>query len=380
MSANAIPTKVTAEDAREAMSQIGQAREPEDLFPPINVPADYNGVRYVFAELSRKVHPDLVPAKLRDDAGLAYGKLSMLYAAHTQNAADASVSQHHIEILSSEKYAYTIRDGNIGGTEISNLYLAERSGATETKTCVLHLSMPTIKHSMAAIDHEAKILAILARDGEPKAAAFYPRYLESVGREDSAGTMRANALDGYGGTISLEMVKSLGFPEGLDLRSVAWIWRRILFAIGNAHAAGVWHGAITPKSVRILPAEHGLVLTNWTRAYSDNLVPPIRSERGICSDPEFYPDELFSGTAAGPGSDIYMATKLMSWLMRPADREQPEIKAFIAGCTLPYATGRPTNAFKLKDEFEEILMDLFGPRAFTPMILTGSVTKFILPI
>jgi hypothetical protein len=379
MSANATPTKVTAEDAREAMAQIGQALSPEDLFPPIEKPADYNGVRYVFAELSRKVHPDLVPARLHDEAALAYGKLAMLYAAHTQNAADASVKQHHIETLSSEKYAYTIRDGNIGGTEISNLYLAERSGAAETKTCVLHLSMPTVKHSMAAIDHEAKILAILARDGEPNAAAFFPRHLESVGREDSAGAMRANALDGYGGTISLEMVKSLGYPGGLDLRSVAWIWRRMLFAIGNAHAAGVYHGDITPKTVRILPAEHGLVLTNWTRAYAGNLVPPIKPERGRTADPEFYADELFSGTAAGPGSDIYMATKLMNWLMTPEDREQPELAAFIAGCTLPYATGRPTNAFKLKDEFEEILLDLFGPRAFTPMVLTGSVTNFILP-
>ena len=43
----------------------------------------------------------------------------------------------------------------------------------------------------------------------------------------------------------------------------AWMWRRLLVAIGAAHRAGLIHGAVLPEHVMIHAREHGLVLVDW---------------------------------------------------------------------------------------------------------------------
>jgi len=380
--------KADPDECREALAAIGEARSAEDLFAPINAPADYNLARGRFAELSHLMHPEAVPAHLRDEAALAYGKLAMLYAAHTQNATDAASHTHHIEIFASRHYTYTVRDGAaFGGSDLNtSLYLAERSGATETTSVVLHCSTLTAARSAEAIEHETKILEILTAKREAPAAAFYPRLLESAQLVGPNGTLTANALEGYLGTIDLANLRNHGYPDGLDLRAVAWIWRRLLFALGHAHAAGIIHGALTPSAVRILAAEHGLVLTDWTCSYGGNLVPPLRPERAAIwplgsvsmAYPDLWAPEVLTGAVPEPGADIYMATRVMEWLMRPEDRIRPELRAFIAGCTLSAPALRPANAFALLDEFNAILTDIFGERTYTPLVLPAVAQPFVL--
>ena len=62
-----------------------------------------------------------------------------------------------------------------------------------------------------------------------------------------------------------DLVVNLGdiASGGVDPRDAAWMWRRLLVALGFAHRAGVLHGAVLPEHVLIHPGEHGLVLVDW---------------------------------------------------------------------------------------------------------------------
>ena len=52
------------------------------------------------------------------------------------------------------------------------------------------------------------------------------------------------------------------YPRGLDPRDAAWMWRRLLVALGTVHAAGVVHGAVLPDHVLIHPDLHD-TLIGW---------------------------------------------------------------------------------------------------------------------
>ena len=65
-------------------------------------------------------------------------------------------------------------------------------------------------------------------------------------RDQSSGADHVvNVLDHPQGMVSLAAVRS-AYPDGLDPRDVAWMWRRLLVALGVAHRAGLVHGAVLP--------------------------------------------------------------------------------------------------------------------------------------
>ena len=65
------------------------------------------------------------------------------------------------------------------------------------------------------------------------------------------------------------------FPDGLDGRHVAWIWRRVLNIIGFAHSNGIIHGAVLPMHILIEPNTHKLLLVDWCCATRERHPLPI---------------------------------------------------------------------------------------------------------
>jgi len=70
------------------------------------------------------------------------------------------------------------------------------------------------------------------------------------GRQDDtrSGIRRhINLIAGLPGFRSLAEVRS-AFPAGIDPRDAAWMWRRLLVAVGAAHRAGVIGRRPSPTS------------------------------------------------------------------------------------------------------------------------------------
>ena len=111
---------------------------------------------------------------------------------------------------------------------------------------------------------ETTALAALRTRVERPFQAYFPEPVRAQRRRDpdSGGEHPANVIGQLTGFRSLTEVRA-AFPGGIDPRDAAWMWRRLLVAIGAAHRAGLIHGAVLPDHVMVHPAEHGLVLVDW---------------------------------------------------------------------------------------------------------------------
>jgi hypothetical protein len=200
--------------------------------------------------------------------------------------------------------------------------------------------------------------------GDPRFLPYVPRLVETFRHRDEAtgADRRINVLGLAPGLHSLVEVRD-AYPDGLDPRDAAWMWRRLLVAVGFAHRAGLVHGAVLPPHVLIEPADHGLVLVDW--CYS--VLPGDRVPALVPDYADWYPAEVHRRQAPGPGTDIAMATRCMTWLMGP--RTPGPLRSFAAGCALSSLAARPDDAWRLLDELDGVLVSLYGPRRFRPFRL-----------
>ncbi|NES26064.1 serine/threonine protein kinase [Micromonospora terminaliae] len=211
---------------------------------------------------------------------------------------------------------------------------------------------------------EARALRRIAERGDPRHLPYVPRLVDHLPvRDPATGAERlVNVVAAAPGLHSLDEVRR-AYPDGLDPRDAAWMWRRLLVALGLAHRAGVVHGAVLPRHVLIEPDAHGVVLVDWCFSAEPGATVPAL----VPGHEDWYPAEVTARRPAGPGTDLAMAAHCMTWLM--ADRAPRELRAFAAGCRRPKPAARPDDAWRLLGELDEVLDRLFGPRTFRPFTL-----------
>jgi hypothetical protein len=235
------------------------------------------------------------------------------------------------------------------------------------------LKMPDDPAHSDLLEREAVALDQLVKDGDARFQPYAPRLVETFQHRDPAtgSTRRANVIELAGGFRTLAEVEA-AHPGGLDPRHVAWMWRRLLVAIGYAHRAGVLHGAVLPEHVLIHPADHGLVLVDWCcsvpgcYASSDpsGRVPVIVRRH---AEAGHYPPEVLARRPASPGTDVFMATRCMTRLL-DADVPRP-MRDFADACTVPDSDRRPADAWHLLAVLDDVLERLYGPRRFMPFAM-----------
>ncbi len=259
-------------------------------------------------------------------------------------------------------HAYRL-GAEIARGDLADLYAAEYDG-----TEPVLLKMPRDPADSDLLDREAVALCQLVVDGDARFRPYVPRLVETFRHRDGAtGEPRqVNVITRMEGFHSLAEVRD-AFPDGLDPRDVAWMWRRLLVALGFAHRAMVVHGAVLPEHVLIHPEQHGLVLVDWcysvpgcyARVDPSRLVPAMIDRYAA-----WYPEEVPGRRPASPATDIHMATLCMAHLL-PDEVPKP-LGLFIRGCTLAAQRSRPYDAWELLAELDEILEALYGPRRFRP--------------
>lgn len=177
------------------------------------------------------------------------------------------------------------------------------------------------------LKREAAALTTIAAKADPTLLPYVPRLVETVRLRTGDEVRRANLIsrapDGF---VTLEAIG----PR--DPRDIAWIWRRLLVAVGVAHSAGISHGAVLPRHVLVHPIEHGLILVDWCRAGRD------------------------------PAADVLAATQCVAALL---DGPPARMRTFVGGCL----ARPPHDAWALLKELDDLLEDLYGPRTYRPLHL-----------
>jgi serine/threonine protein kinase len=224
---------------------------------------------------------------------------------------------------------------------------------------------------------EAQALRKIERtlDGQP-ARAHFPKLVEHFLLRDATGDQRhTNVLRAEGGYVSLAEVLR-AYPGGLPAADAAWMFNRILTALGLAHSLGIVHGAVIPAHVLVRPADHNGMLIDW--CYSVPIGQPLKAiSPPYAAD---YPPEVHARLPASPATDLYMAARCMARLLggHPATLELPKsvprpIRTLLSACLLPSAQRRANDAWEVFEDFHEILGRLYGPPQFRPFAMPRSL-------
>jgi hypothetical protein len=319
----------------EAVARIAAAGSFADLVPACGDA----GVAY--RRMVKIVHPDVVPAGRGPAATQAFARLAQLW------------TDRHGPVITTRRATYRL-GALIAAGDLADLFETDHDALVKVPRS------PADNDLMTA---EAAALTRLARDGEARHRAYAPRLRESFRHCDPAGVRRIlNVIDRCHGFVGLDEV-ARAHPDGVDPRDAAWMWRRLLVAIGWAHRAGLVHGAVLPEHVLIHPGEHGLVLVDWCHAVEAG--QPLTAL--VSKHRDRYPPEVPARRPATSATDIHLATTTMLRLI--GDRIPPRLRRFADGCRQDAPRMRPQDAWRLLAELDELLDTLYGPRRFRPFTM-----------
>lgn len=220
---------------------------------------------------------------------------------------------------------------------------------------------------------EAQVLRQIERTVRGEAVrAHFPTLIESVQLRDVAGVQRhVNVLAYEQAYVSLAAVLR-AYPAGIAAADAAWMFNRLLAALGVIHGLGLVHGAVTLDHCLIRLSDHNGLLLDW--CYSVPLGETIKAVNlAYTAD---YPPEVPARQPATTATDLYMAARCLLRLLGgdPVTGEVPAhvpkpIRLLIRSCLLPAPHRRANDAWELFDEFQTILGELYGPPRFRPFVM-----------
>ena len=358
--------------------RLVQAASPEDIFGEIPGDKDEKlaGLKAIYRRLVKVAHPDLYLD--REDQCLAQTAFNRLnqWLAGAEEKLKAGIYGLYAgqdSIIIQHTYTYVL-NGSFTETQAYNHYpcLFQRNG--RARSGFLKIARCPQDNDLA--QNEAHVLEIL-RTGKAsrRYGPYLPRLVDSFIYSQGGVDHHVNAFERGERWFSLDAVRQ-AYPGGIDPKDMAWMFRRVLVALGFLHLNGIIHGAVLPTNIAILPEEHGVMLEEYSFAVG---APDSGEDHIAFIDPDYqawYPLEVQRHEPPLPGTDIGMAARCMMYIMGadPLGNVWPEnvpafLRSFFKGCTLPGKRARPQDAWALKEEFDRTLEQHWGERKFHPFTM-----------
>lgn len=332
----------------------------------------FRHVKLTYRRLSRIVHPDSCACDDEDVASQVFGRLTELYR-EALAAVDRGSYGHTFVTLRTRRCQHRIYGSAFKGA-IGRIYHATTVAKSGDPVASM-VKIAASPHDNDLLAREAKALKRLRGDGtDDRLHPYIPDLIDTFDYRKEGSRRRANATVFLEGFYSLSDVRRT-HPDGIHPLDMAWMWRRLLVAIGYASRNGVIHGAVIPDHVMIHPQMHGLVLTDW--CYSADIGDDGSIPAAELVDPRYrdwYPAEVLDKQTLSPATDIYLAAKCMVYLLGgdPINGTLPAnipkgLRAFMRGTLVEDQRRRPQDAWGLLREFDELLERLgqpYHPRRF----------------
>jgi serine/threonine protein kinase len=342
------------------------ARHYWDLFP------SPDSVKGIYRKLARVLHPDRYTGADQELAGHAFARLVELNAQAEKAGAAGTYGAAPLPTLRHGAIVHEL-EVPLGVGDITSLYRATSATKTGSMASVIKVARNAADNDLLAT--EAAVLKKLhAADSEW--TRHYPPLLDTFLYSGGGARRRVNALPFYADMNTLDQVAH-ACGGAIPAVHIAWIWRRLLMALGYAHDQGIVHGAVTPPHIMLEPAKHAVMLIDWCYASVRDdgggfapiklMVPDYRN---------WYPAEVTAKQPPGPATDIAMAAQTVSYFL---GTKNARLHAFFRGCQAEKPSNRPANAWMLLKEFDDLLEALGEPfhngrhRRFVEFVLPGGV-------
>ncbi|MGB3061048.1 MAG: DnaJ domain-containing protein [Anaerolineae bacterium] len=344
----------------ELLQQLRAATRVQEVFGAAHL-TSAQALKRRYRALAGQAHPDHHPNDAAA-ANEAFKRLQDWYEMAQRYAAAADPAAPLIA-ATSRLHHYRGDQPPLSG-DLCDLYPALADGAP----VLLKVARQPSNHDLLRV--EAATLARLARelDGQPLRAHFPTLIEHFLLRADDGSQRHVNVLRQEVGYVTLAAVQR-AFPGGLPLADAAWMFNRILAALGVIHGLGLVHGALTPAHVLVRPADHNGLLLDW--CYCVPMGQPIKAiSPAYAAD---YAPEVAARQPATPATDLFMAARCLLHLLggqnNPDDLPigvPPAIRALLRACLIPAPQRRVSAAWELFDDFQDILQQTYGARTFRP--------------
>jgi hypothetical protein len=377
------------DELRKYVGKLRRAQTPEAIFGDLSGAVDdmLAILRQRYREILKThgLHPDIRPGT--EDDALAQEGFRLLTQLRDRAETKITYGSYGVGVssepvnLTSSKHTYTVHDLLATG-DLCNVYRCTYTVGGQDKWGIFKVARDPADNDLART--EGAVLeylqsAVPANQFPP----FVPQVLDAIVYQDagSPAPLQAHVLTMHEDITSPKELYTLEevrehYTGGIHPKDMAWIWRRLLTALGFAHQNSVVHGAVLPSHVLIEPKNHKLLLIDWSYAVHD----PQKSGRRIRAISnayaDWYPAEVFAKEVPTPGLDVFMAARCMIYLLgvdptgdtKPANLE-PALERYLARCLRQTPRGRPQDAWKALDDFDQLIEVLWGPREFREFAL-----------
>ena len=301
----------------------------------------------VFLIYARQIHPDLfLDADEKAKATKAFAHLTRLRDLGSGKTSPTAAAKNKIK---TKRHEYQLKDV-VAETDTFLKYHVEYDAGHA------YAQMAILKNPKDSDLADAHVSALKQLNDVPdKYSIYFPDLVESFRYRDASSTDRTVVVT-HGNEVGFRPMSDIlkVYPDGISGRDVAWMFRRMLVAIGNAHDVGLVNGAPTLDAFLIHDAMHGIILTDWE--YSVEKGQPLKA---VPSEYRWaYPESVFKKEPATYALDIYVVSKMAEKLL--AKTEPKQLTAFFKGCRLANVPTAP----KLLAEFDALLDRLYGKRTF----------------
>jgi serine/threonine protein kinase len=358
---------------------LENARKPEDIFGKLDG-HQADALRASYRLLTKVAHPDHYTDP--QDQAVAENAFRALQKWHASAEDKIKSSAYGLDdalhstneptvLVRNRKRDYLVQGTPFAQGDLCNLYQCRFVLNGKETDGIFKVARNSDDNDL--VSNESYILKQLASSKEyEQFHAYVPQLIDSFDYRDSTSRQprRVNVLAlAEGPYYSLKEVRA-AYPQGIDAKDMAWIWRRLLIVLGFAHMSNVFHGAVLPTHILIQPDNHGLVLIDWSYALfepaPDEYIPAISTEYK-----DWYPPEVLAKEPPQPGTDIYLSALCMLYLLGGdavkgtiPESVPKRIQSFFRGTTLKGPAQRPQDALRLLDEFTDLIESLWGPRKF----------------
>lgn len=321
----------------EAISLVEDSKSAKVLFK--------DDAKHWYIKLSKLIHPDVLPEKLRVRGAAAFAKLSSLYADKNPKPVDRKAV-----VIGKWRILDPVAKG-----DLCDVYLAE-----SIKTPADKVIFKIVQQESDSDLVEKEYYVLKHMDTCEVAKSFhknFSKYLPRIVDRMEASGRRANILAQAEG-LSLTDISRFYPNKTLDFRHVVWFVNRALSVLGFAHKCGVVHGAVLPDHLLFGPESHSLILLDWcysVTAESKKHIPAI-VERYT----SLYPVEVARKLAPTPATDIYMLFASLEDVAVPPRR----FKRMFDWCLAPQPNARPSDAWSLQDRWLALAKEEYGDPAY----------------
>lgn len=383
----------TSSDVDSILGHMKTCTTPEQVWGKMAGKADeqISTLTKTYRRIAKKCHPDLYAGSaLEKKASDAFAMLTEwkdkaeakiragTYGDNKPYVAPTPPPVVHPQTIKTAKTEYNVTKLLFTG-DLADLYACTFKLDGKDVEAVLKVTQSPADNDL--LENESKSLVEIhpTKPTDP-ARVFYkllPTYYDSfLLRGASRTNRRVVVMERIRDHFSLaEVMKE--YPKGLDFRDAVWMFKRCLMALGFVHKEKkVVHGALVPTHVLVDPIGHGAKLVDW--CYSVRQWDRATEHVKALSSPykAFYAPETLAKKPPTPQTDLYMLAKCMIAVLGgdvatnqvPSTVPKP-IQSFFGSCLLAAQHRRPDDAWRLHEEFDELLKRLVGKPTYRPLFM-----------